>query len=102
MKAGKGKASHRGKKRARRQPVLDCVTRSLIENGVPLIQRNWIVFAYLGDKGSIDELDAEELANAPGGFEDWRRHLTLALISKLPVFQAIRTLSGHPSCVEAE
>jgi hypothetical protein len=50
---------------------LDCVTRSLIENGVPLTQRNWIKFAYLGDKSSIDELDAEEWADAPEGFEDW-------------------------------
>ncbi len=55
----------------RKKPALDCVTRSLIENGIPLTQRNWIEFAYLGDKCSIDELDAEELADAPDGFEDW-------------------------------
>ena len=70
-KAANRKASRRGAKRARTQPVLDCVSRVLIENGVPLTQRNWIEFAYLGDKCSIDELDAEELANAPDGFEDW-------------------------------
>jgi hypothetical protein len=50
---------------------LDCVTRVLIERGVPLTQRNWITFAYLGAKFSIDELDAEELADLPEGFEDW-------------------------------
>jgi hypothetical protein len=47
---------------------LDCVTRSLIEHGVPLTQRNWITFAYLGAKCSIAELDAEELADLPEGF----------------------------------
>jgi hypothetical protein len=50
---------------------LDCVTRVLIEHGVPLTQRNWITFAYLGAKCSIDELDAEELADLPEGLEDW-------------------------------
>ena len=70
-KAAKRKASRRGAKRVRTQPVLDCVTRVLIENGVPLTQRNWIEFAYLGDKSSIDELGGEELADTPEGFEDW-------------------------------
>jgi hypothetical protein len=70
-KAAKRKASRRGTKRVRTQPVLDCVSRVLIENGVPLTQRNWITFAYLGDKSSIDELDGEELADAPEGFEEW-------------------------------
>jgi hypothetical protein len=51
--------------------ALDCVTRILIERGVPLTQRNWITFAYLGAKCSVDELDAEELANLPDDFEDW-------------------------------
>jgi hypothetical protein len=51
--------------------ALDCVTRVLIEHGVPLTQRNWITFAYLGAKCSVDELDAEELANLPDDFEDW-------------------------------
>jgi hypothetical protein len=55
----------------RTQPVLDSITRALIDNGLPLTQRNWITFAYLGDKSSIDELDGEELANAPEGFEEW-------------------------------
>jgi hypothetical protein len=67
MKAAKRKASRRGAKRVRTQPVLDCVSRVLIENGVPLTQRNWITFAYLGDKSSI-ELDGEELADTPGRF----------------------------------
>ena len=70
-KAAKRKATRRGAKRVRTQPVLDCVTRALMENGIPLTQRNWIEFAYLGDKSSIDELDGEELADAPDGFEDW-------------------------------
>jgi len=70
-KAAKRKASRRGAKRVRTQPVLDCVTRSLIENGIPLTQRNWIEAAYLGDKSSIDQLDAEEVADAPDGFEVW-------------------------------
>jgi hypothetical protein len=37
----------------------------LIENGLPLTQRNWITFAYSGDKSSINKLDGEELADAP-------------------------------------
>jgi hypothetical protein len=69
-KAEKRKASRRGAKRVRTQPALDCVTQALIENGIPLTQRNWIEFAYLGDKYSIDQLDGEELADAPEGFED--------------------------------
>jgi hypothetical protein len=71
IKAAKRKASRRGAKRVRTQPVLDCVTRSLIENGIPLTQRNWIEAAYLGDKSSIGELDGEELADSPEGFEGW-------------------------------
>jgi hypothetical protein len=51
--------------------ALDCVTRSLIENGIALTQRNWIEAAYLGDKSSIDQLDGEELADLPEGFEEW-------------------------------
>jgi hypothetical protein len=66
MKAAKRKASRRGARRVRTQAVLDCVTRSLIEHGSPLTQQNWIMFAYLWAKCSIDELDAEELADAPG------------------------------------
>jgi hypothetical protein len=50
---------------------LDCVTKSLIANGVPLTQRNWIEFAYPGDKSSIDQLEGEELADLPEGFENW-------------------------------
>jgi hypothetical protein len=50
---------------------LDCVTRSLIANGVPLTQRNWIEAAYLGDKHTIEEMDFEDLENTPEGFEDW-------------------------------
>jgi hypothetical protein len=50
MKAAKRKASRRGAKRVRTQPVLDCVSRVLIENGVPLTQRN---------------------ADTPEGFEEW-------------------------------
>jgi len=70
MKAAKRKAS-RGAKRARTQPGLDCVSRVLIEHGLPLTQRNWITFAYLGDKSSIDEPEGEELADLPEGFENW-------------------------------
>jgi hypothetical protein len=51
--------------------VFECVTRALIENGIPLTQRNWITFAYLGDKSSIDELDGEERADAPRDFDRW-------------------------------
>jgi hypothetical protein len=48
----------------RKKPALDCVTQSLIAHGLPLTQRDWITFAYLGAKCSIDQLDAEELADA--------------------------------------
>ena len=40
MKAAR-KASRRGAKRVRTQPVLDSITRVLIENGVPVTQRVW-------------------------------------------------------------
>ena len=72
-KAVKRKASRRGAKRVRSQPALDCVSRVLIEHGLPLTQRNWIEFAYLGGKSSIDELDGEELADTPEALKIGRR-----------------------------
>jgi hypothetical protein len=50
---------------------LDCVTQALIDKGIPVTQRNWITFAYLGDKSSIEELEGEDFADLPEGFEDW-------------------------------
>ena len=49
----------------------DCVTEYLIKHKIPLTQRNWIEFAYFGDEHSVDELEAEERADLPEGFEDW-------------------------------
>jgi hypothetical protein len=50
----------------------DCFTRGLIQCGIPLTQRNWIKFASLGRKSFIEELNSEELADTPDGFEDWQ------------------------------
>jgi len=52
---------------------MDGVTELLIRLKVPITQRNWLECAYMGDKSSIEELDAEEQANLPEGFEDWPR-----------------------------
>jgi hypothetical protein len=50
---------------------VDIVTAYLLKHRIPLTQRNWILFAYLGDKHSLEELDAEERAELPEDFDDW-------------------------------
>jgi hypothetical protein len=65
-----GLASSRGPKAVATEK-LDLVTRSLIANGVQLTQRNWIEAAYMGDKHAIEEMDFEDLADAPENFEEW-------------------------------
>jgi hypothetical protein len=47
----------------------DCVTEYLVKHKIPLTQRNWIEFAYFGDKHSIDELEGEERADLPEGLK---------------------------------
>jgi len=48
---------------------LDIVTKYLVENDIPLTQRNWLEAAFFGDKSSVAELGAEELNDLPRGFE---------------------------------
>jgi hypothetical protein len=43
----------------------------MIENKIPVTQTNYITLAYFGDKSLIDELEGEELADLPEGFQDW-------------------------------
>ena len=50
---------------------LDHVTAYLIEHGIQVCQRNWIVFSYFGEKDSLEQLEGEEIAGLPDGFEDW-------------------------------
>ena len=49
----------------------DIVVQTMLRLGTPLTQRNYIEFAWFGDKHSIEELEGEELAMLPDGFEDW-------------------------------
>jgi hypothetical protein len=42
----------------------------MLKNG-PLSQSAYLNLAYLGEKDSIEQLEGEELAELPEGFEDW-------------------------------
>jgi len=42
----------------------------MLQNNVGVTQRNYIEIAYLGDKHDLEELEAEERAELPDGFED--------------------------------
>jgi hypothetical protein len=52
-------------------PQLDLITDYMVRHGVALTQRNWIELAFFGQKHSIEELEGEEFAELPDGFEDW-------------------------------
>ena len=49
---------------------LDPTTEYLLKLGLPLTQRNWLGIEYFGDK-CLEDLEGEELANLPEGFEHW-------------------------------
>jgi hypothetical protein len=49
----------------------DPTTTYMLKNKIPLTQRTWIELNYMGDKHSVSELEGEELADLPDGFEDW-------------------------------
>jgi hypothetical protein len=43
----------------------------MLKHKIAITQRNYIELAYLGDKHSLEELEGEERAELPEGFEDW-------------------------------
>jgi hypothetical protein len=49
----------------------DVVLATMLELGMPITQRGYLTLAYFGDKHSVEELQGEELAMLPEGFEDW-------------------------------
>ena len=49
----------------------DIVLDKMLELGVPITQRNYLEFAYFGDKHSVADLEGEEWSLLPDGFEDW-------------------------------
>jgi hypothetical protein len=49
----------------------DYVLAYMLEHKIAITQRNYIELAYLGDKHSLKELEGEERAELPEGFEDW-------------------------------
>jgi hypothetical protein len=49
----------------------DCILEMMLRERIPLTQRNYIELAYMGDKSSLEELEGEERAALPVGFEDW-------------------------------
>jgi hypothetical protein len=55
------------------EKTMDCVVAKLLQLGLPLTQKRYLTFAYFGEKQSIEELEGEELAGLPEGFEDWPR-----------------------------
>jgi hypothetical protein len=49
----------------------DPTTAYMLKNKIQLTQRTWLELNYMGDKHSIKDLEGEELAELPDGFEDW-------------------------------
>jgi len=43
----------------------------MLRQKIPFTQRNYIELAYFCEKSSLEELEAEERADLPEGFEDW-------------------------------
>jgi hypothetical protein len=50
---------------------VDYVLDSMLKNGIPVTQRNYLEICYFGAKSSLDDLDAEELADLPDDFLHW-------------------------------
>jgi len=50
---------------------MDCVLDYMLKNKIAITQRNYIELAYMGDKHTVDDLDGEELAELPDGFDEW-------------------------------
>lgn len=49
---------------------MDYVLDFMLKNKIPITQRNYVHIAYMGEK-SLEELEAEELAELPDGFDEW-------------------------------
>ena len=49
----------------------NAVLKWMLQNKVAVTQRNYLEIAYLGDKHDLEELEAEERAELPKGFEEW-------------------------------
>jgi hypothetical protein len=50
---------------------VDHIVRYMLKHGIPITQAGYLALAYLGEKHSVEELEGEELAGLPAGFEDW-------------------------------
>ena len=50
--------------------MLDYVLQYMVKTGIQITQRNYLELNY-GYKRSVDNLEGEELAELPDGFEDW-------------------------------
>ena len=50
---------------------MDCVVDLMPKHKIPFTQRNYIELAYFGERSSLEELEGEERADLPEGFEDW-------------------------------
>lgn len=53
--------------------MTDYVLAWMLKNKIPLTQCNYLELAYMGDKHSLEELEAEERAELPEDFEVWPR-----------------------------
>jgi hypothetical protein len=49
----------------------DSVIRHMLENKIPLTQKNYLELCYFGAKSSVEELGSEEVADLPGSFFAW-------------------------------
>ncbi len=49
----------------------DYVLEWMLKHKIPFTQRNYIELAHMGQKSTLNELEGEEVAALPEGFEDW-------------------------------
>jgi len=49
----------------------DAVLNWMLKQKIPITRRKYIESAYFGQKSSLEELEGEERAELPDGFEDW-------------------------------
>lgn len=51
--------------------MMDIILETMLKRRIPVTQRNYLALTYFGQKSSPGELQGEEIAELPDGFEDW-------------------------------
>lgn len=56
---------------ARQANHMNYIVDLMVRHKIPFTQRNYIELAYFSEKSLLEELEAEQRADLPDGFEDW-------------------------------